>query len=696
MSDFKQLHTLLSALPVAAVAPEIVQTVKEGIVTVLSSDTGSGKTLLATTALADAIDHQVVVCVPRRFLAINAAETVAELSGTVVGEAVGYAIGVRGGESSFFTPETKLLFVTYGYALRAGILNSGKTIVLDEVHEASMDISIARAVLHYRLKWGEQVHVLEMSATMNAEKQANYWRGAHPAKVYQVDGATHPCVRYQVGNERILIADTAIDMLRNHGRKGIAIFRPGVGDVHRTAEEVRDAADKILKDAAADARKNLPKSAKNQSILAEIREAQQKTGLLGLEISVIYGDMDAEERAVATVPPKGDHPKIIVGTNVLESGINLPWLDAGISCGTGKEKVELRESGASALVLIDLPQWRLTQQEGRVKRFKPGMFALHSDLAWEARDLETRPEIERLSLADLVMHCASMDLDPTKLSFDAPVELNRLKEARQKLIHLGLIRQDWTLTQAGKYAVRFPVGAEGGAMLWRAKEMDILDAAIPLIAMVEIGTLREDQRASHRQDSTSDYIDSMKAFQNLNKAKEEWLKERIISEQNINIKRFAEAQDLIEELRARHSAVQLTPKQVPFNALRDVLMTGQVERLFYRVAVGAYASLLTGEVDGIARNTCLRQEPMLLSGQLRTIIPQNGRPFTVIENVTAYPEEVFLNVARDNPQCFSAPRLAKRNKGQCMVVAFEKHEVYVPRPKHLHPHSASQPQREDR
>ncbi len=681
MPDFEKLQEKLAALPVAAAAEAVVEAVKSGTVGVLSSDTGSGKTLVATTRLADASDHQVVVCVPRRFLAINAAETVAALSETVLGESVGFAIGVRGGETSVFTPQTKLLFVTYGYALRSGLLANGRTIVLDEVHEASMDISIARAVLHDRLSRGDAVRVLEMSATMNAAKQAKYWQKARAAKVFEVDGATYPCTRWRVSDGKKSIADSAIDLLQNHGRKGIAVFRPGVGDVERTAEEIAEAAEKVLKNVANGVRKSLPKSTKNKTLLAAIRAAQAQTGLLGLEISIIYGDMDSEERARATVPPKGENPKIIVGTNVLESGINLPWLDAGISCGTGKEKVEMRESGATALVLIDLPQWRLTQQEGRIKRFKPGIFVLHSPFDWEARELETTPEIERLSLAQLVLHCASMGLNPTRLHFDAPVEPERLEEARDKLARLGLIQEDWTLTEAGRYVVRFPVGPEGGAMLHRAGRMDLLDTAIPLIAMVEVGTMREDQRYTHRQEATSDYLDALKAFHNLNRATEDWQRERITEEQNINPKRFAEAKDLIEELRARHAAEELRPRTASPNALREILATGQIERLFFRVGPGAYMSMLSGEVDTLGRGSALRAEPSLLTGSLRTIIPQMGNPFTIIEHATALPEEVFLTVARDNPQCFSPPRVAKRDKGQCSTIAFGEREVRVRRPK---------------
>ena len=127
-------------LPVAEIVADILKSVAEKKVTIVTAKTGSGKTLLANAALADSCDHPVWVLVPRRFLAINAAESVAKLSGKVLGQEVGYAIGQKStGRSNFSPTKSKLIFATYGYALSSGLLDDPKTktIVCDEVHEAS-------------------------------------------------------------------------------------------------------------------------------------------------------------------------------------------------------------------------------------------------------------------------------------------------------------------------------------------------------------------------------------------------------------------------------------------------------------------------------------------------------------------------------------------------------------------------------
>jgi HrpA-like RNA helicase len=110
---FEKLHEKLKDLPVATVAQGLVDSVQAGKVAVLTSETGSGKTLYANTLLADQTEGQVVVLVPRRFLATNAAETVAELAGVALGKEVGFAVGRQSGDESQFSDDTRLLFARH-------------------------------------------------------------------------------------------------------------------------------------------------------------------------------------------------------------------------------------------------------------------------------------------------------------------------------------------------------------------------------------------------------------------------------------------------------------------------------------------------------------------------------------------------------------------------------------------------------
>lgn len=606
---FNKLLSTLRNLPVAGIATDVASSVLGGTVTVVASATGSGKTLTLPPSLAYASDHPVVVLVPRRFLAVNAAETVAELANVELGTEVGYAVGAQSGEKSVRSADTKVLYCTYGYAIASDLILTAGTIVFDEVHEASLDMSICRALVYRRLQNGEKVNVLEMSATINAQAQAAYWGKIAEAKVYEIDGKTFDCKRLHRAATQ---PHDAVMELIDMGRKGILVFRPGVGEVHETADAVRR--------------------------LAEERG-------LNVEVAEIYGELDYAARKAAVSTPKKGGIKVLVGTNVVESGANIPWLDAGVSCGTGKELSVRAASGATFLCLVELPRWRLEQQEGRVKRFTNGIFVLCAQKAWDGRPAETTPEIKRLPLTELVLHCADFKIRAEELTFDHAPEKARIVEAETKLQRLGLIDKECRLTNAGRFVAGMPVGPETGAMLWHAKQTQCLGAALPLAAVMEVGGVRKDFRKPHLCDSTSDWLDGLKAFQMAldNRGAE---RKELMENYNIGYKRFEAARELLADIRRRFNGDASRTMVANDDQLRRCIIAGHVTDIFtgshfMRPVKNRYTSYEVG------RGSAVSLRGGFAVGQLRTIQPKNRRhsPFTVLEKVTNVSLEDVLAVA---------------------------------------------------
>jgi len=583
---FGRLYERLSELPVAAAAGDIAESVLKPQVTVLSAETGSGKTLYATSKLADLWrdkqeegEHKTVLAlVPRRFLAMNAAKTIAELSGTRLGGPVGYAIGRKPGDESCFSDETRLLFTTYGYALQSKLLDKASIVVLDEVHEQDKDIGLARALLHDRLQWKENVKVMEMSATLNAARQAAYWEDVAPTKVFNVEGKTHPCERRHKPDGNVV--ESVMELLQQ-GKKGILVFRPGIADIRETAEMLAEARDQKLREIeqAVTAQMRQASTPRGDREIADaVRRAQEASGLLGLEIEQIYGELAPVERRRALEPPAGNHAKVLIGTNVIESGTNIPWVDAGVSCGTGKQK-NVDRTGAHSLDLEVLPQWRLVQQEGRVKRFKPGVFALASDIGWEDRPLETKSELERLPLTDVLMQVVRHNLDPHRLTFDPPLDERRLQQAKKELMRLGLVDEQFKPTEAGKFTSSMPLTAEGGAMLWHAKQIGILKAALPVAALMMTGSIRFDHRRSHGLDYTSDSMDAVKAFLAVAQSPDHRTMERL----NVNYQKFLSAYALFESLAKTVNRMPDSERQQSSaneEQMQQCVLAGRLNQLF--------------------------------------------------------------------------------------------------------------------
>jgi len=619
--SFEKLFKILSYLPIAKIADDVIESVISDTVTILSSATGSGKTLFVTSLLAEMeSSERVVVLVPRRFLAVHAAEIIAELTETKIGTLVGYAVGSQSGDKSCFDREqTRLLFATYGYALASGLVKTAKVVVLDEVHETTLELSIVRALIYRRLADGEKIKLLEMSATMDAVQQSAYWDAISTTHIFRIDGSTHPCERRHrpAGNPA-----HEVMTLIEEGRRGILVFRPGVGEVQETAEEITK--------------------------LAEAAKIQ-------VEVRQIYGEMDHTERHEATQTPAPGTVKVLVGTNVVESGVNITWLDAGVSCGTGKENSVRPATGATYLALINLPQWRLDQQEGRVKRFGPGVFVLCSHLSYGEREVMTVPEIRRLSLTTLVLHCASFGLRTHDLKFDYAPDADKVREAEIHLQRLGLIDVDCKLTEAGENTIDLPIGPETSAMLWHAWKRECLDRAIVLAAVIEVGGLRKDFCFGHYLNHTSDHLDGLMAF--IQASILHGVERRtFMEERNISYKKFSAAQDLLRDLERRLTETASFDLDGVIPQLRQSIIAGSLNRIFLGNEYGGMVRPIQSPFtlysigQGSALSNSLRQS--IVTGELRVITPRNKfkSPFTVLEKVTAATLDDIRAVAQIRPE----------------------------------------------
>lgn len=650
-NHFHKVAEVLQGLPVGDVAPQVINSVQSGNVTVLTGETGSGKTLLASSLLADASDHQVVVLVPRRFLAINAAEKIAEMCGLQVGKEVGYAVGRQSGGVSNYDENTKLVFATYGYALRSGMLHSAKTVVCDEVHEAGIDTSIARAILHRRLEHDKSLHVLEMSATLNAPKQAAYWEDIAKTELFHAKGPPHPC-EYRQEKElgvpevvkELIVADRKRQATLGAGGKvpdakyapitGIAVFKPGVKEVEKTAAAIQ----KLLRDSKID----------------------------NVEVAFIHGNMSDEKRREQIEPPKPGNVKILVGTNVIESGINIDWLTAGVSDGLTKIPY-YRPSGAEALITEEMPKWRIIQQMGRINRKGHvqksglGQFILCSQKGLDERPVENSAEISRMSLNSLVMHAAGYHIDPTGLKYDAPIETSGLPRAREELMRLGLLTEDWKLTEKGEFVHSLPLGVEAGTMMWQAPK-DIMGDVIELAAMADSRGLRADFRSPFGMDERSDILDSLKMFKKIGYG----ATEEQCAEANVSWKQYEDAITLIDDIHRRMGTDRgMNFRRAGDHELIQLMLQGSVNKLF-EMRDGKFNHLITGRSGYEAGDGTVTEKnyDRFAIANLREIPQRTGIPRVIVNDITKVSKEDLCAFAARTPEVLTDMSFNRNEKGR--------------------------------
>ena len=143
---------------------------------------------------ADAAPGRIIVTQPRRMAARAAARRLAALTGTRLGEVVGFT--VRG--DSRTSARTRIEFVTTGVLmarmLRDPELAGVSGVILDEVHERQLDTDLMFAMCRELVDLREDLSVIVMSATLDARLwAARLGEGPQsPATLLSVAADVHP------------------------------------------------------------------------------------------------------------------------------------------------------------------------------------------------------------------------------------------------------------------------------------------------------------------------------------------------------------------------------------------------------------------------------------------------------------------------------------------------------------------------
>ena len=209
--DAFSMMTQRSNLPASNSREEVTRAVAGASVVVLSGETGCGK---STQVPQFILEHEIskgaggatniIVTQPRRISAIGLAERVAAERLEKCGDVVGYSVRLE----SKLDRRTRLLFCTTGVLLRRLLsdptLKHTTHVVLDEVHERSVDSDLLLLLLRKVLAKNPKLKVVLMSATADADLFDRYFKypGAAsrvagvPTTQVHIPGFTHPVREY--------------------------------------------------------------------------------------------------------------------------------------------------------------------------------------------------------------------------------------------------------------------------------------------------------------------------------------------------------------------------------------------------------------------------------------------------------------------------------------------------------------------
>ena len=160
-------------LPIWHQRAEIIQSIAQNQVTLITGDTGSGKTTQVPQFILETCSERgtpcrIVCAEPRRLAAVSVAERVAHEREEKVGQTVGFQIRLE----SRVSPKTLLTFCTNGVLLRTlmggdASLGTITHIIIDEIHERDRFSDFLLTVIRDALNKFRGLKLILMSATVD-------------------------------------------------------------------------------------------------------------------------------------------------------------------------------------------------------------------------------------------------------------------------------------------------------------------------------------------------------------------------------------------------------------------------------------------------------------------------------------------------------------------------------------------------
>ena len=433
-------------LPVLRYRHSILDSISRSPITIITAETGAGKSTQVPQFLAEE-GYKVIVTQPRRLAARTVAGRVAQEAGTKLGDRVGF----RTAEEKCDSPQTEILFCTDGLQLIRELTGQkaagGKTVlILDEVHEWNTNMEVLIAWARRRILAGEDLKIVVMSATLDAERLSKYFGEKSP--VITVPGRLYPVEKRKAQSSSLV--PEAVNLAKS-GRN-ILVFLPG-----------------------------------KKEISAAVEELQQKLGT-NTVVLPLHGQLTPEEQQRCfQAPPKGKN-KVIVSTNVAQTSVTIPDIDAVVDSGV-ERRIELVD-GIEGLYLKPISQADSEQRAGRAGRCKPGIYILCSDVEMSKRPEFPKAEILRSRLDQTVLRLASQGFDAEALEFFHQPDKSVIHDAKRTLVALGALTAEGEVTKIGKRISKMPVAVQYGRMLLEAERYGVVEQVATIAACLEAGEIR--------------------------------------------------------------------------------------------------------------------------------------------------------------------------------------------------------------
>ena len=438
-------------LPIAECLPRLLAVMGEQPNAVLVAPPGAGKTTSVPLALLSAAPMnggRILMLEPRRLAARAAAGRMASL----IGEKVGRTVGFRTRLESAVSAATRIEVVTTGLLIRRLLGDPGldgvSTVILDEIHERSLEADLALALcLDAQAMLRTDLRLLAMSATLDGARLS----AIMAAPIVESAGRIHPVEIRHAARDIQSPRDLPETMARairaalEEAPGDILAFLPGMGDIRRT-EAALDGLDAVV----------LP----------------------------LHGDLSPAAQDLALRPAEGR--RVVLATAIAETSLTVPGVRIVIDGGFRRAPRFDPSSGLTRLTTERVSRAAADQRSGRAGREAPGLaIRLWTSALQRGLRPYDRPEILEAELSGLALDCAAWGTPPDTLAFpDAPPE-GALAAGRALLTDLGALDEAGGITALGKRMSMLGAHPRLAAMMLAAEGSAQAARACDIAALLE-------------------------------------------------------------------------------------------------------------------------------------------------------------------------------------------------------------------
>ena len=486
-------------LPVVQRKDEIAAAIRENQVTVLTGETGSGKTTQLPKICLEigrGIDGMIGHTQPRRIAARSVAQRLSDELLSPLGQAAGFKVRF----ADKLSPDTYIKLMTDGILLAETqgdrFLDAYDTIIIDEAHERSLNIDFLLGYLKQLLPKRPDLKVIITSATINPQLFSRHFSNA---PIVEVSGRTYP-----------------VDVL----------YRPLTSDDPEEedltqVQGILDAIDELWRKEPGDALVFLS----GEREIREVAEALRKHHPPGVqqmpEVLPLYARLSAEEQN-RIFNPKGRR-RIVLATNVAETSLTVPGIKYVIDPGLARISRYSPKNKVQRLPIEKVSRASADQRKGRCGRVSEGVCVrLYSQEDFEGRAEFTEPEIWRTNLASVILQMTSLKLgEVNDFPFVEPPEYRMIRDGYQTLHEIGAMDEDNALTPVGRQLAKLPIDPRLGRMVLAARDENCLEEVLIITAALSVQDPRErpmdkqelaDTTHAPFRDENSDFISYLKLW----------------------------------------------------------------------------------------------------------------------------------------------------------------------------------------